>query len=412
MDIFVFADWIGMEEPRLMGRLTAIRTKGRGVFSFAYDQSWLQGPYAQSLDPDLQLYAGEQYLGGNKHNFGLFLDSSPDRWGRLLMDRREAILAKTEERRPQKLFEENYLLGVFDEHRMGALRFKTDLNGPFLNDNKGMAAPPWATLRELEHASLQLEQGILEEKETLRWLNLLLAPGASLGGARPKASVLDEMGQLWIAKFPSINDQTNVGAWEMVAYRLATQAGITMSKGEARRYTQDQHTFLSRRFDRQGYRRHHFASAMTLLDHQDGVSGVSYLELAEFIMRSGARVNADLEELFRRIVFNIGIKNTDDHLRNHGFLLTAKGWTLSPAYDVNPVYFGTGLTLNVSETDNSLDFDLALSTALYYRVSGQRAKEILEDVQNARSHWRQHAATLGISRVEQERMEAAFIEGK
>lgn len=408
MDIFVFADWIDMEEPQLMGRLTATRTKGRGVFSFAYEQSWLQGPYAQSLDPDLQLYAGEQYLGGDKHNFGLFLDSSPDRWGRVLMDRREAILARAEARRPQKLFEENYLLGVFDEHRMGALRFKTDLEGPFLNDNKAMAAPPWATLRELEYASLQLEQGILGEEETLRWLNLLLAPGASLGGARPKASVLDEIGQLWIAKFPSINDQTDVGAWEMVAYRLATQAGITMSEGDARRFTHKQHTFLSRRFDRQGYKRQHFASAMTLLGHQDGVSGVSYLELAEFIIRNGARVNADLEELFRRILFNIGIKNTDDHLRNHGFLLTAKGWMLSPAYDVNPVYFGSGLTLNISETDNSLDFELALSMAPYYRVSGQRAKEILENVKNACSHWRHHADALRIPRVEQDRMEAAF----
>lgn len=408
MDILVYADWRDMTEPQLMGTLSVTRTKGRGVFSFAYASDWLQGPHAQTLDPDLLLYTGAQYLGGDKPNFGVFLDSSPDRWGRVLMERREALVAKQEGRRPNKLFEEDYLLGVYDQHRMGALRFKTASDGPFLNDNAGYAAPPWTSLRELEQASLQLEQGALKEEETLRWINLLLAPGASLGGARPKASVRDEKGWLWIAKFPSVRDAINIGAWELVAYQLATRAGIEMSAAQARRFNSEHHTFFAQRFDRQLAERLHFASAMTLLGHQDGAAGASYLELAEFIMRQGARVNEDLEELFRRIVFNIAIKNTDDHLRNHGFLLTPKGWTLSPAYDINPVYFGTGLTLNISESDNALDFELARSVAPYFRVKDNRAQEIIKSIREIREQWRTLATGLSIPRSEQELMEEAF----
>jgi serine/threonine-protein kinase HipA len=411
MDIFVYADWIGLPALQLMGTLTVTRTKGRSVFSFSYAQNWLEGRYAQTLDPDLQLYAGAQYLPGNKPNFGVFLDSSPDRWGRVLMDRREALIAKSEGRKPNKLFEEDYLLGVYDEHRMGGLRFKTEADGPFLNDNKGYAAPPWTTLRELEHASLQLEQGALKDAETLRWINLLLAPGASLGGARPKASVLDEKGQLWIAKFPSVKDTINVGAWEMVACQLASKAGIKMSPADAKRFNSEHHTFLAQRFDRQGNKRLHFASAMTLLGRQDGDAGTSYLEMVEFIMRQGAQVKEDLEELFRRIVFNISIKNVDDHLRNHGFILTSKGWILSPAYDVNPVHYGTGLTLNISENDNSLDFELARSVAPYFRLKDGQVVAIIEQVKSIRESWRTLATLLGISRSEQEMMEAAFIEG-
>lgn len=411
MDIFVYAHWVEMPEPQLMGTLTVSRTKGRSVFAFAYAPSWLDGHHAQTLDPHLQLYSGPQYLPGDKHNFGLFLDSSPDRWGRVLMDRREALMAKAEARKPNKLFEEDYLLGVYDQHRMGALRFKTTADGPFLNDNKGYAAPPWTTLRELEAASLQLEKGALKDGEALRWINLLLAPGASLGGARPKASVQDEKGELWIAKFPSVRDAVNIGAWEMVACQLAAKAGIRVSKAEVKKFNSDHHTFLAQRFDRQGTGRLHFASAMTLLGHQDGDAGASYLELVEFIQRQGANVSADLEELFRRIVFNIGIKNVDDHLRNHGFLLTPKGWTLSPAYDINPVYYGTGLTLNISETDNSLDFGLARSVAPYFRLKDAQAVAIIEQVRNIRKSWSDLASSLGISRSEQEMMEPAFTEG-
>jgi serine/threonine-protein kinase HipA len=411
MEIFVFTDWLGMKYPEWMGTLTVSRTKGRSVFAFEYTQSWLDSPHAQTIDPGLQLYSGAQYLSGDKANFGLFLDSSPDRWGRVLMDRREALMAKAEVRRPNKLFEEDYLLGVYDLHRMGGLRFKKNLDGRFLNDNMGYAAPPWTTLRELEAASLQLERSDLKAEDTIRWINLLIAPGASLGGARPKASVLDEKNELWIAKFPSINDKTDVGAWEMVACKLAEKVGIRMSEARVKKLNSPHHSFLAKRFDRQGIDRLHFASAMTLLGRNDGEPGVSYLELVDFIQRFGANVKEDLEELFKRIVFNIGIKNTDDHLRNHGFLLTPKGWKLSPAFDINPVYFGTGLTLNISETDNSLDFELAMTVAPYFRLKDSQALSIIAQVKAARESWRNFANSLGIHRSEQELMEPAFLEG-
>jgi serine/threonine-protein kinase HipA len=408
MTIFVYADWKELDTPTLMGELTTVHTKGREVFSFEYDEKWLRSKNAQQIDPDLQLYSGPQYLSSDKPNFGLFLDSSPDRWGRVIMDRREAILAKLEERKSKKLFEEDYLLGVFDEHRTGALRFKVDKDGPFLNDNKGLAAPPWATLRELEHASLQLEKGLLKDDESLKWINMLLAPGASLGGARPKASVIDPNKDLWIAKFPSIKDRTNVGAWEMVANQLAKKAGINITDGDLKKFNTPHHTFLTKRFDRLHDRRIHFASAMTLLGRSDGAEGISYLNMAEFIMQNGASTNEDLEELWRRIVFNIAIKNTDDHLRNHGFILTPKGWRLSPAYDVNPIYYGKGLTLNISETDNSLDFDLATSVADYFRVNNDIATQIIANVKNVVKDWYNLAQTYEIGKSEIEIMCQAF----
>ena len=409
MDILVFTDWKELNEPKLMGTLSVIHTKGREVFSFIYDEKWLEGGDAQNLDPDLQLFSGPQYLSSEKKNFGIFLDSSPDRWGRVLMDRREAIIAKKENRKIKYLFEEDYLLGVYDEYRMGALRFKLESDGPFLNDNMGLASPPWTSLRELEFASLQLEKNELKEEEVLKWLRLLIAPGASLGGARPKASVIGEDGNLWIAKFPSVKDKIDIGGWEMVAAELALAAGINTSKSMVKKFNNEHHTFLSSRFDRLADgSRIHFASAMTLLGYSDGVEGVSYLDLAEFLMRFGSNVDEDLKELWRRIVFNIAIKNTDDHLRNHGFILTSEGWNLSPAYDVNPVHFGTGLTLNISKTDNSLDFDLAISVAKYFRIEHAVANSIVKKIKEEVKNWNRIAKKYGIPNYEQERMASAF----
>ncbi len=409
MDILVYADWSELKEPTFMGTLSVAHTKGREVFSFTYYSDWINNGSAQNLDPDLQLFSGPQYLSGGKRNFGIFLDSSPDRWGRVLMDRREAILAKNENRKLKNLFEEDYLLGVYDLHRMGALRFKQESEGPFLNDNMGLASPPWTSLRELEFASLQLENNELKDEDLVKWISLLLAPGASLGGARPKASVTGPDETLWIAKFPSVKDKTDIGAWEMVATDMARIVGIRTPKSMIKKFNSDYHTFLTGRFDRQNDgSRIHFASAMTLLGHADGVEGVSYLDLAEFIMRHGGNVDEDLQELWKRIVFNIAIKNTDDHLRNHGFLLSPAGWLLSPAYDVNPVYFGRGLTLNISETDNSLDFDLALSVAHYFRVNNELANKIVDDVRQVVSNWKKLAKNYGVSSREQDLMAAAF----
>jgi serine/threonine-protein kinase HipA len=412
--VYVYADWQGLEKPQLMGILQSILLRGIEVFSLEYDSTWLTSRYAQSLDPDLFLFKGVQYLNNpTKSDFGIFLDSSPDRWGRILMRRREAALAREEKRPEQSLFETEYLLGVFDEQRMGGLRFKLDPNDSFLNDNKDMASPPWTSIRELEQISLRLEDDdVVNDPEYMKWLNMLVAPGSSLGGARPKASVLDKDQHLWIAKFPSKNDEYDIGGWEIVTYELAIAAGINRSQAQAKKFTDKNHTFLTKRFDRtlKGERLH-FASAMTLLGHIDGedsADGVSYLELVDFIITNGANVTDDLAQLWRRIVFSICVSNTDDHLRNHGFILTNEGWILSPAYDINPVETGTGLKLNINENDNSLDLELALEVCQYFRLKDKRAKEIIEEVKSAVSNWREIANKYQISRSEQELKSRAF----
>ena len=410
--IAVFADWDTLNLPTLVGELTGTLVRGKEVFSFEYHPDWLSKHGSLYLDPDLQLFAGRQYLQDDKHNFGIFLDSSPDRWGRLLMKRREAIVAKKENRKEKTLVESDFLLGVYDPHRMGALRFKLDIHKDFLHNDKSLATPPWATIRELEFASLQVENENQTDSESLKWLNMLLAPGSSLGGARPKAGVADENGHLWIAKFPSVNDSKDVGAWEMVVNQLAKRAGINVPETKAQKFSGSHHTFLSKRFDRTlNNSRIHFASAMTLLGYKDGAdysSGNSYLELAEFIQRYSAHVEADLGELWRRIVFNICVSNTDDHLRNHGFLLSENGWTLSPAYDMNPVETGGGLFLNITETDNSLDTSLAIDTAIFYRLTKVKAKEILNQVKSAVKEWKYEAQQIGIPRQQMNLMEPAF----
>ncbi|WP_194766354.1 type II toxin-antitoxin system HipA family toxin [Tamlana sp. I1] len=412
--IYVYADWLELGAPVLVGTLYSETLRGKEIFSFAYHNDWLQSDYAYQLDPDLDLFEGVQYLHDEKSNFGLFLDSSPDRWGRVLMKRREAALARKEERRADKLFETDFLLGVFDGHRMGALRFKLDKEGPFLNDNKALASPPWTSIRELEQISLRLEDDdSLDDPDYLKWLQMLVSPGSSLGGARPKASVLDNDGHLWIAKFPSKNDDDDIGGWEMVTYELAIQSGIIMADSQAEKFSSNQHTFLTKRFDRTNAgERIHFASAMTLLGYTDGTdasSGASYLELVDFITKHGASPDKDLKQLWRRIVFSICVSNTDDHLRNHGFLLTDKGWILSPAYDINPVETGTGLKLNISEDDNALDLDLALEVAAYFRIEEAEASQIINQITQVVSNWKVIANKYGLYRREQELKASAFI---
>lgn len=410
--IYVYANWVGLSDNELMGILYSESVRGKEIFSFEYSKEWLKSKNAQILDPDLLLYQGPQYLNDEKPNFGLFLDSSPDRWGRVLMKRREAALAKTENRPERTLFETDYLLGVYDGHRMGALRFKTDKDGPFLNDNREMATPPWTSIRKLEEISLKLEdENAIDDPEYISWLAQLIAPGSSLGGARPKASVVDPDGQLWIAKFPSRNDVSNIGGWEMVAYELAISCGINMAECQAKKYTNKHHTFLTKRFDRNDCgERIHFTSAMTMLGYTDGDShaGASYLELVEFIESSGANATENLEELWRRIVFSICISNTDDHLRNHGFILTSMGWVLSPAYDINPNEDGAGLNLNISDSDNALDLDLAMEVHEYFRLNESQAMRIMDNVKNSVKRWKIVANKYGISNADQELKAKAF----
>ncbi|QQR80964.1 MAG: type II toxin-antitoxin system HipA family toxin [Deltaproteobacteria bacterium] len=410
-EIFVYTDWETFNKPLYMGILRTTPLRGKEVFSFEYDRDWLKSGYATHLDPELKLFTGPQYPQSGHKNFGLFLDSSPDRWGRLLMRRREEQLAREEKRNIQTLMESDYLLGVFDQHRMGALRFKLNPSRPFLDDNREMASPPWTQLRELENASLQLEKDHAEKnKDYMKWLKLLIAPGGSLGGARPKASVIDTKENLWIAKFPSKNDELNIGAWEFLVHQLAVKAKITMSESQIKRFSGLHDTFLTKRFDRHQHKRIHFASAMTLLNRNDGEDsdeGVSYLDLVDFLIQNGCQAESDLEQLWRRIIFNICISNTDDHLRNHGFLLTEKGWKLAPAYDINPSETGDGLKLNISKDDNTQSLDLALSVAVYFRLKQSEAKKIISEIIKSVLQWRNLAKKLVPSK-EIFRMEHAF----
>lgn len=396
------------QAPVLMGTLSVQISRGRELLAFEFDPEWLRAKPGQSLDPDLQLYAGPQF--STKPNFGIFMDSAPDRWGRNLMTRKEAIRARIAGEKPKPLLESDYLLGVYDETRMGALRFKSEPSGHFLNDDSAMAAPPWTRLRELEEACRHLEDD-RDFSEHEKWLSMLIAPGSSLGGARPKASVVDPRGNLWIAKFPSRNDAANASAWEYAVLLMARDAGLCMPEAKLEKFSRYGSTFLARRFDRNGGQRIHFASAMTLLGKTDGAdaqTGSSYLDLAEFMIKHGAAPRQDLAELWARMVFSIAVSNTDDHLRNHGFLLTDSGWSLSPAYDINPNPQGRGLSLNITESDNTLDLTLAEEVAPLFRLDPAAAGAIIQKIRSTVSHWRTYAARAGIGRAEQELMAPAF----
>lgn len=407
-NIYVYECW-STPQPVLMGRMFVDALRGKESTSFEYDRPWLlEHPAQLFLDPDLQLYRGRQYAPMSKSLFGIFTDSCPDRWGRLLMKRRESIIAHREQRKPRQLMESDYLLGVHDEARIGALRFSLQPDGPFLAHDSDLAAPPWVTLRELEAASLAFERD--EDPLNDRWLRQLLAPGSSLGGARPKATVKSPDGALWIAKFPSKHDDWDVGAWEQVVHELAKACGLLVPDSRLEIFSPTGSTYLVKRFDRKDHLRIHFASAMSLLGKQDGDTGSSYLELAEFITAYGASSKVDLLELWKRIVFSMAISNTDDHLRNHGFLLTNRGWRLSPMYDVNPVPTGDSLSLNVSLDDARIDIDLAIENSPFFGLTDLReARQIAQQILSlVKQQWRPLAREYGISRADQDIMAPAF----
>lgn len=408
-DIYVFAHWKGLPEPHLMGVLSVLYARGKKAFSFEYDKAWLKSKNQMLLDPDIQFYSGLQYP-NNKENFGIFLDSMPDTWGRTLMKRREAHRANENGEKAKTLYEIDYLLGVYDDCRMGALRFKTDKDGPFLDDNKQFPTPPWSSLRELQEAVKNLENGE-HTHDVKKWLDILMAPGSSLGGARPKANILDENNELWIAKFPSKNDSIDKAAWEYLAYQLALKAGIYMAPSKIEKINGRFNTFFTKRFDREQDSRLHFASAMTMTGHNEDTirdNPASYLELAEFIQNYGTEVNENLEQLWRRIVFNIAISNTDDHLRNHGFILSEKGWILSPAFDLNPSIDKDGLALNIDTDNNALDYNLVKSVGVFFRLETLQMDKIIEEVLSAVALWQDVAQEIGISKKEQQLMSKAF----
>lgn len=408
-DIFVYDDF-SSEKTLLMGYLYVDVIKGTESYSFEFDDGWLkENGSLMDLDPLLVPFSGRQYP-PDKKIFGLFADSSPDCWGRVLMNKRERLIAEKEGRKPAKLHDSDYLIGVFDETRMGGIRLKTEEKGPFVSAESEASVPPWTTLRSLEEASrnFEKEEGTLTDK----WLKQLIAPGSSLGGARPKATVTDTDGQLWIAKFPSRFDENDTGAWEMVVHDLAVICGLNVPEAKLEKFSKLGGTYVVKRFDRNKKKRIHMASAMTLLGKMEGCSSLdesSYLDIAAVLRASGAEPKKDLRELWKRIVFNMAVSNTDDHLRNHAFLFKTDGWVLSPMYDVNPVPYGDELSLNVDEKNNGINIDLAVQTAPKFGIDVNEAESISREILTiVKENWERLASFYEISRGRKEAMRPAF----
>jgi serine/threonine-protein kinase HipA len=406
--VLVDIDAAELGPQRRVGILSRERTRSKSVISFAYDQLWVAESDSFPIDPSLPLFEGDQYQAALP---GIFSDAAPDRWGRTLMERREAIMARRESRRPRPFDDWDFLVGVSDSTRMGALRLARPSDGVFL-DSAPLTVPPATLLRDLEHWSRELEDGLpRNSSDEERWIAMLIAPGSSLGGARPKANFLGDDGTLWIAKFPSRDDRHDVGAWEYVVTRLAMAAGIDVPETTLLKLGSVYRTFCSRRFDRSGHRRRLYASAMTMVGKQDG-EDASYLDIAQAIgfVADPVKIRDDLKELFRRAVFNVLIGNRDDHLRNHGFLRFESGWRLSPAFDVNPMPGKVEHALALDGTVRIPDLHVVRDTAPFYRLTRAQTDEVIERVRSAVQTWRRVASQIEIPKDEVETMAAAFEE--
>lgn len=402
--ILVYIDLLGI--PLKVGHLWGRLRNGRESMSFEYDREWLSHPKRFSLDPALKLASGSFHASPDKPIFGAIDDSAPDRWGRLLMRRSERKNSEKEKRTPRALREIDFLLMVDDEGRQGALRFKMDEQGPFLTPYHKNHIPPLVSVGKL----LAAASHVLQDSDTEEDLRLLLAPGSSLGGARPKASVRDKDGHLTIAKFPRKDDEIDVIAWEAVALTLAGKAGIDLPEWRLESVGHRK-ILLSRRFDRKGHMRIPFLSAMSALSAKDNEMH-SYLEIADAIRQMSASPKEDLESLWRRVIFNVLVSNVDDHLRNHAFLYSGlQGWRLSPAYDLNPTPTDIKpriLSTAIDLIDPSASLDLALDVAHYFDLDATRVRRILKEVSSATALWRQEAAKLKIKKAEIDRMASAF----
>lgn len=402
--LLVYADLEGV--PHLVGRLWGRSARGRESASFEYDAGWLEHPARFALEPALALGAGPQHTAGDRALFGALGDSAPDRWGRTLIQRDERRRARAENRAVRTLSEIDYLLGVGDFARQGALRFAEVEGGPFLKPEDAAQIPPLVRLGDLLNAALH----ITADEGTDADLRLLLAPGSSLGGSRPKASVLDRDGHLLIAKFPQADDTVRINTWEGVAFTLAAHAEIPVPGWRLEPIgTQD--VMAMARFDRKGTQRIPFLSAMSMLGARDNEPH-SYMELADALRQHGASPAEDCADLWRRIVFNIMIANTDDHLRNHGFLYAKGGWRLAPAYDLNPMPMDIRprvLSLAIDEADATGSIDLAFEVAAHFGVKAPEAKTIVAQVAKAVGEWRTVARDLGLKSSEIERMDSAFL---
>ena len=379
------------------GKLYVEYIKGKEVFSFEYSDELLSSKYnGYFFDTDLFPYKARQYLPLDKNIFGIFSDTMPDRWGRLLLNRKN---------KDKTLTEFDYLLGVNDKTRMGALRFSLLENGEYLSNDE-QSVPPIEHIKDLEYAALQLEN---DDEYDDKWLLQLISPGSSLGGARGKANILESDNSLWIAKFPSKNDEYDVGLFEKVAYDLAKLCDINVMPNKLLKLSEYGHTLLVKRFDRINKTRIPFISFMTALGKKDGDDNTTYLDFISFLKSFGANVKNDLKELFKRIAFNIAISNTDDHLRNHGLLLTDNGWILSPLYDINPNPYGKHLSLFINETDSSLSYHTLLTVAKQFNIKDDEAKQIIDNISNiVINNWEKIASSFGASKKDIEYIRPAF----
>jgi serine/threonine-protein kinase HipA len=417
--LFVYADfdWLAQRPPAerssspavLIGELGYESLRGSDSYSFQFDKEWLRRYGSIMLSADINNYPGQQYTLPGRDIFGCFSDALPDRWGRTLLNRREQILAKEESRQTRRLSSFDYLMGIDDASRMGGFRFSRQKGGAFINSDESLRVPPLTDLRSLVAASQEIER--CDETDTLpdkKWICQLVHPGTSLGGARPKATVVDEDGAMHVAKFPSRKDDHDVALWEHLCHLLASRSGISAAETRLVATGEKYHTLLSRRFDRRaGNWRIHFASAMTMLGLTDGCNaqtGNGYLDIVDFILQNCCDVDKNLHELYRRVAFNIAIRNTDDHFRNHGFLLTPKGWTLSPAYDMNPT-LNDYQALLVNSATNESNLQVLLDSSEEYMITRSDAQRIIEEVLASVKQWMPIAVRLGISMREMELFE-------
>ena len=410
--IYVYADFDWLESSVLVGELGYESLRGLDSYSFKYDNEWLRQYGGLFLSEDINNYPGWQYTKPDRDIFGCFSDSLPDRWGRLLLNRREQILAAEEKRPIRKLSSFDYLMGIDDFSRMGGLRFKENQDGGFINCEESLRIPPLTDIKALVAASMEIEKS--EELNKLpekKWLLQLVHPGTSLGGARPKAGVMDESGNLCVAKFPSRNDDYDVGLWEHHSHLLAKAAGVVAAQTSVIETGVKHHALLSKRFDRTAHgKRKHFASAMTLLgltDGSDAKTGNGYLDIVDFILQNCCDVEDNLRQLYRRVAFNIAIGNSDDHFRNHGFLLTPRGWTLSPAYDLNPT-LNEYQALLINSKTNHADLSVLLDSSEEYMIGKDVAVQIINEVKAGVKQWKPIANSLGISKREMDVYEQVY----
>ena len=398
--LLVFADFDWLDKPELVGELCYEKLRGSESYAFRFDDNWLKFHAGIKLSEDINNYPGLQYTQPGNDIFGCFSDALPDRWGRTLLKRREQIQASEEKRAVRNLSSFDYLMGIDDFSRMGGFRLKRELDGDFINLSPSLKIPPLTELRQLVLASQEVEKS--EENDVLpekKWIAQLIQPGTSLGGARPKAGVLDDSGNLCIAKFPSRKDDYDTGLWEHFSHLLARKAGIYAAQTKVLGGLGKYHTLLSKRFDRTDEgKRIHFASSMSLIGLRDGDNaqgGYGYLNIVDFILQSCCDVEKNLQELYRRVAFNICIGNSDDHFRNHGFLLTPRGWTLSPAYDMNPT-LNEYQSLLINESSNKADIRTLLESCESYMIKKEVAENIIRQVQAAVAGWENLAVLLQI----------------